>query len=138
VDDAVAKGAKMLTGGKRPEMQGDLAKGNFYEPTILGDATIEMKVAVLLFPIAMQHGCQQAFSNPRCHTRVKPNQVRCPRQRWRLMLKTNDVISCLQIFSEETFGPAVPLFKVKRIKQLQLPFANVFKCVEIEACSWLC
>jgi succinate-semialdehyde dehydrogenase/glutarate-semialdehyde dehydrogenase len=58
VDDAVKKGAKPLTGGKRPEMQGDLAKGNFYEPTILGDATIDMK-----------------------------------------------------IFSEETFGPAVPLFK---------------------------
>jgi succinate-semialdehyde dehydrogenase / glutarate-semialdehyde dehydrogenase len=44
VDDAVKKGAKTLTGGKRPEMQGDLAKGNFYEPTILGDATIDMKV----------------------------------------------------------------------------------------------
>ena len=49
VDDAVKKGAKTLTGGKRPKMQGDLAKGNFYEPTILGDATIDMKVGLSTF-----------------------------------------------------------------------------------------
>lgn len=58
VEDAVQKGAKVLTGGKRAELPGDTAKGNFYEPTVLTDATIDMK-----------------------------------------------------IFREETFGPAVPLFK---------------------------
>lgn len=44
VDDAVAKGAKAITGGKRPSMPGGLAKGNFYEPTVLRDATIDMKI----------------------------------------------------------------------------------------------
>ncbi|NED80326.1 aldehyde dehydrogenase family protein, partial [Streptomyces sp. SID11233] len=34
VDDAVAKGARVLTGGKRPE---DRAAGWFYEPTVLAD-----------------------------------------------------------------------------------------------------
>jgi succinate-semialdehyde dehydrogenase/glutarate-semialdehyde dehydrogenase len=58
VDDAIQKGARALTGGKRPDMPGALAKGNFYEPTVLADATPDMK-----------------------------------------------------IFREETFGPAVPIFK---------------------------
>lgn len=44
MEDAISKGAKALTGGKKPDMPGELAKGNFYEPTILGDATIDMKV----------------------------------------------------------------------------------------------
>ena len=57
MDDAVKKGAKTLTGGKRPEMQGDLAKGNFYEPTILGDATIDMKVGLFTFSSLRASGC---------------------------------------------------------------------------------
>ncbi len=40
VDDALAKGAKLAYGGKRPE---NLKKGNFYEPTILVDCTPEMR-----------------------------------------------------------------------------------------------
>ncbi|DBB06011.1 TPA: hypothetical protein ACH3X3_009992 [Trebouxia sp. C0006] len=60
VDDALAKGAKALTGGKRPDMQAPYDKGYFFEPTVLSDCTIDMK-----------------------------------------------------IYKEETFGPAVPLFKFK-------------------------
>jgi succinate-semialdehyde dehydrogenase / glutarate-semialdehyde dehydrogenase len=41
VDDqvkvSVASGAKILTGGKRRKFDGDLARGNFYEPTVLAD-----------------------------------------------------------------------------------------------------
>ena len=40
VEDAVEKGARILTGGKRREISG----GNFYEPTILVDVTPEMLV----------------------------------------------------------------------------------------------
>ncbi|HEU5239289.1 MAG TPA: NAD-dependent succinate-semialdehyde dehydrogenase [Pyrinomonadaceae bacterium] len=32
---SVAAGAKLLTGGRRSELTGDLARGNFYEPTVL-------------------------------------------------------------------------------------------------------
>ncbi|WP_435245842.1 NADP-dependent succinic semialdehyde dehydrogenase [Streptomyces sp. NRRL F-5630] len=41
VDDAVAKGARVLTGGKRPE---DRPAGWFYEPTVLADITPQMRV----------------------------------------------------------------------------------------------
>ncbi len=41
VADAVAAGAKVLSGGKRP---GHLSKGFFYEPTILGNVTHNMVV----------------------------------------------------------------------------------------------
>ena len=34
---SVAAGAKILTGGRRASMPGDLARGNFYEPTVLAD-----------------------------------------------------------------------------------------------------
>jgi len=34
---SVASGAKILTGGKRAALEGDLARGNFYEPTVLVD-----------------------------------------------------------------------------------------------------
>ncbi|HEX3143819.1 MAG TPA: NAD-dependent succinate-semialdehyde dehydrogenase [Pyrinomonadaceae bacterium] len=34
---SVARGAKLLTGGQRPKLSGDLARGNFYEPTVLAD-----------------------------------------------------------------------------------------------------
>jgi succinate-semialdehyde dehydrogenase/glutarate-semialdehyde dehydrogenase len=37
VQISVAAGAKILTGGRRFEAGGDLAKGNFYEPTVLVD-----------------------------------------------------------------------------------------------------
>ena len=36
VEDAVAKGAKLLMGGKH--------EGNFYDPTVLGDVTVGMKI----------------------------------------------------------------------------------------------
>lgn len=41
VADAVSKGAKVLTGGKRHALG-----GTFYEPTILTDVTTDMKVAI--------------------------------------------------------------------------------------------
>jgi len=34
---SVAAGAKLLTGGQRPKLSVDLARGNFYEPTVLAD-----------------------------------------------------------------------------------------------------
>ena len=34
---SVAAGAKLLTGGRRCELEGELARGNFYEPTVLAD-----------------------------------------------------------------------------------------------------
>lgn len=37
VQVSVAAGAKVLTGGKRMEFEGELARGNFYEPTVLVD-----------------------------------------------------------------------------------------------------
>jgi succinate-semialdehyde dehydrogenase/glutarate-semialdehyde dehydrogenase len=37
VNVSVAHGAKLLTGGQRPKLPGDLAHGNFYEPTVLAD-----------------------------------------------------------------------------------------------------
>lgn len=37
VQVSVAQGAKLLTGGRRCEFEGDLARGNFYEPTVLAD-----------------------------------------------------------------------------------------------------
>ncbi|WP_034295899.1 NADP-dependent succinate-semialdehyde dehydrogenase [Herbaspirillum sp. RV1423] len=40
IADAVAKGARVLTGGKR-----HAHGGNFFEPTVLADATAEMRVA---------------------------------------------------------------------------------------------
>lgn len=44
VNDAVASGAKIATGGKRPG-RSDLANGNFYEPTVLTGVTDAMLVA---------------------------------------------------------------------------------------------
>ena len=41
VEDALAKGARLLTGGKRPQ---GFENGYFYEPTILADCTKEMLV----------------------------------------------------------------------------------------------
>jgi succinate-semialdehyde dehydrogenase/glutarate-semialdehyde dehydrogenase len=43
VDDALAKGAKLLCGGKRPDAP-ELRKGFFYEPTALVDVSPEMLV----------------------------------------------------------------------------------------------
>ena len=34
---SVAAGAKILTGGQRVKFEGDLARGHFYEPTVLAD-----------------------------------------------------------------------------------------------------
>ncbi len=43
VDDAVAKGAKVLTGGK-VRTDGIFARGNFFEPTVLGDVRKGMQI----------------------------------------------------------------------------------------------
>ncbi len=40
IEDALAKGAKILTGGKRHSLG-----GSFFEPTVLGDVTQEMRIA---------------------------------------------------------------------------------------------
>lgn len=37
VKQSLAAGAKLLTGGRRVKFEGDLARGNFYEPTVLAD-----------------------------------------------------------------------------------------------------
>jgi acyl-CoA reductase-like NAD-dependent aldehyde dehydrogenase len=44
VEDAKAKGGKVLTGGKRASMKGELAHGHFYEPTVIGEATTDMRI----------------------------------------------------------------------------------------------
>ena len=44
VEDAKSKGAKVLTGGKRPQLEGPLSKGSFFEPTVLGDASTDMRI----------------------------------------------------------------------------------------------
>ena len=44
VDDAVAKGATILCGGSRL-VEGEYAKGTFFAPTVLANATHEMKIA---------------------------------------------------------------------------------------------
>jgi acyl-CoA reductase-like NAD-dependent aldehyde dehydrogenase len=43
VSDAVSKGARVLLGGSVPQgLPESLAGGNFYAPTVLADATIDM------------------------------------------------------------------------------------------------
>jgi hypothetical protein len=42
VSDALSKGAKVLAGGKVPELPAPLSNGHFYSPTVLADATIDM------------------------------------------------------------------------------------------------
>jgi succinate-semialdehyde dehydrogenase/glutarate-semialdehyde dehydrogenase len=37
VEVSVAAGAKLLSGGRRADLPGDLAQGNFYQPTVLAD-----------------------------------------------------------------------------------------------------
>jgi succinate-semialdehyde dehydrogenase/glutarate-semialdehyde dehydrogenase len=63
VQDAVARGAKVLTGGRRPEGE-RYAKGHFYLPTVLADVARDSRMA-----------------------------------------------------TEEVFGPAVPLFRVKSLEE---------------------
>jgi succinate-semialdehyde dehydrogenase / glutarate-semialdehyde dehydrogenase len=41
VQVSVAAGAKILTGGQRMKFEGELARGNFYEPTVLADIPSE-------------------------------------------------------------------------------------------------
>lgn len=43
VQDAVARGAKLLAGGKRL-VDGDLARGFFYAPTLLSEVTADMRI----------------------------------------------------------------------------------------------
>ena len=57
VDDALAKGAKALTGGKRPDMQAPYDKGYFFEPTVLSDCTIDMKVSNFSDPESAHQLC---------------------------------------------------------------------------------
>lgn len=44
VEDAVLKGAKVITGGKKPELKG-FEKGFFYQPTVLADVDATMNIA---------------------------------------------------------------------------------------------
>jgi acyl-CoA reductase-like NAD-dependent aldehyde dehydrogenase len=46
VQDAVAKGAQVLIGGTRSSFSegSPLSSGNFYDPTIIANATIDMRV----------------------------------------------------------------------------------------------
>ena len=44
MEDAKAKGAKVLIGGSRPSLEGKLSGGYFFEPTVIGDATTDMKI----------------------------------------------------------------------------------------------
>lgn len=44
VADAVAKGAAVVAGGGRPTLPAPLSGGNFFEPTLIRDATIDMRV----------------------------------------------------------------------------------------------
>ena len=74
VDDAVAKGAKVLAGGKSPAVSSSaLSTGQFYPPTVLADVTEDM--------VIMQ---EEIFGPIMCITRL-PNgtagdeeAVRCP------------------------------------------------------------
>ncbi|GIL79698.1 hypothetical protein Vretimale_12349 [Volvox reticuliferus] len=43
VSDAVSKGGKLLFGGSKPELPQPLAGGNFFAPTVIGEATIDMR-----------------------------------------------------------------------------------------------
>lgn len=43
VQDAITKGGKLLSGGQRPQLSPPYDSGNFYEPTVVKDATIDMK-----------------------------------------------------------------------------------------------
>lgn len=45
VDSARAEGATIRAGGEVPELGGDLDGGFFYAPTVIADATMEMRVA---------------------------------------------------------------------------------------------
>ena len=47
VDDALAKGAKALTGGSKPDLKAPYDKGFFFSPTVLSDCSIDMKVVLL-------------------------------------------------------------------------------------------
>lgn len=44
LERAVAQGAKIVAGGKRPELDGKLQEGFFFEPTVLVDLTPEMEI----------------------------------------------------------------------------------------------
>jgi succinate-semialdehyde dehydrogenase / glutarate-semialdehyde dehydrogenase len=41
VQVTVAAGAKILTGGRKAKAEGNLARGNFYEPTVLADIPLD-------------------------------------------------------------------------------------------------
>ena len=45
VSVSVARGAKLLTGGERPQLSGDLAGGHFYQPTVLADIPTDSPAA---------------------------------------------------------------------------------------------
>lgn len=45
VDDAVARGAKVLVGGRRGKGEGDNAEGCFYEATVLDGVRMDMRIA---------------------------------------------------------------------------------------------
>ncbi|MEW5304155.1 MAG: hypothetical protein WDW36_006786 [Sanguina aurantia] len=43
VTDALAKGATVLVGGKRGDLAGACSKGHFFEPTVITNATVDMR-----------------------------------------------------------------------------------------------
>lgn len=67
IEDAVSHGGKVLTGGKKIDMEG----GYFFEPTIIGDATPSMLVSseetfgplLALFPFATEEEAVTAANN---------------------------------------------------------------------------
>ena len=44
MEDAKTKGGKVLVGGGRPSLQGSLSGGSFFEPTVIGEATTNMRI----------------------------------------------------------------------------------------------
>jgi len=44
VSDAVSKGGKVLVGGDKPQLPDSLVGGNWHSPTVIADATIDMRV----------------------------------------------------------------------------------------------
>lgn len=44
MEDAKSKGAKVLTGGSRPKLAGEIEKGYFFEPTVISEASTDMRI----------------------------------------------------------------------------------------------
>ncbi len=44
VEEAISKGSSLVTGGRRPKLQSGIAKGYYYEPTVIKDASQKSKI----------------------------------------------------------------------------------------------